>query len=542
MLSILMPNLNLVSHPSMVVSENKLASDAGADILRKGGNAFDAAVAVGYALAVANPCCGNIGGGGFMTIYTSKGESLFINFREKAPRKATQNMFLDSKKNFNFNKSQLGYLAIAVPGTVLGLDSILQKFGTLSREIVMAPAISLAENGFPLTDYAAKLLKQYEKDFEQQPNVAAIFLPQGRLLKEGDYLIQKNLAKTLKLIARYGPDYFYRGPIAETIVAESKKKGGILSLADFKTYQIKQTTPVTCTYRGYTIISAPPPSSGGITLCETLNILENFPPYDLSANSIIRVAAALGLSFADRNSKLGDPDFINIPIHQLLSKKYAKELAQSIDNYHITQYQHVLFQQELSDTTHYSIADKFGNAISVTYTLNGFFGSSVIAGDTGFFLNDEMDDFTAKVGEENKFGLRQLNNNKIVAGKQPLSSMTPTIVLKNKKVLLVIGSPGGPRIISTVLLTLLNLLDVNMSLQEATQAPRFHYQLYPDTLFIEPFSLSFLARIKLKDRGFHITQQNYWGAIEAILIDPSADQIIGVNDMRRPDGGIATAS
>lgn len=508
----------------MVVTESELASKVGVAILKQGGNAIDAAVAVGYALAVVNPCCGNIGGGGFMTIHFANGKSTFLNFREKAPLKANPALFLDAKGNVIPNKSTLGYLAVAVPGTVLGLDTALKKYGTLSREKVMAPAIQLAENGYVLTKYDVKLINESRNDFQKQSNIAAVFLKNNH---PGDRLIQTDLANTLKLIAKKGADAFYKGSIAETIVKASETQGGILSMQDFLDYTVEELTPIECHYRDYTIYSSPPPSSGGITLCETLNILEGYPLNYLgyhSAQSVHFIVEALHHSFADRNNKLGDPNFIHNPVSELISKKYAEKIRQKINN-------------EKMETTHYSIVDKNGNAVSVTYTLNGYFGAKVIAGNTGFFLNDEMDDFTAKAGVANQFGLVQSDVNGIKPGKRPLSSMTPTIVLKNGKLFMVLGSPGGPRIITATLQTILNVIDYKMNIQDAVDAPRFHHQWQPDVIELEPLTLSASTIRKLVAMGHHIKQEDKtWGAVEAIMVDPAQKILLGGSDGRRPDG------
>ncbi len=508
----------------MVVSESEIASKVGVAILQKGGNAIDAAVAVGYALAVLNPCCGNIGGGGFMTIHFANGKTTFLNFREKAPLKAKRNMFLDAKGNVIPDKSTLGYLAVAVPGTVLGLETALKKYGTLPRETVMAPAIQLAEKGYVLTDYAVKLINESRNDFQKQPNIAAIFLKNNQA---GNTLIQTDLANTLKLIAKKGANAFYKGSIAQTIVTASQAHGGILTLRDFQNYTVEELTPIKCQYRDYTIFSAPPPSSGGVTLCETLNILEGYPLNYLgyhSVQSVHFIVEALRHSFADRNNKLGDPNFVKNPVSELTSKDYAKKIRGKISN-------------EKMETTHYSIVDQKGNAVSVTYTLNGYFGAKVIAGNTGFFLNDEMDDFSAKTGAPNQFGLVQSDVNGIQPGKRPLSSMTPTIILKNGKLFMVVGSPGGPRIITSTLQTILNVIDYQMNIQDAVDAPRFHHQWQPDVIYTEPFTFSQGIINKLSALGYHVDQgQNPWSAVEAILVDPVQNNLYGGSDDRRPDG------
>ncbi len=523
------------ANSGMVVSEQKVASQVGADILRAGGNAIDAAVAVGYALAVVNPCCGNIGGGGFMTIHLASGQDVFINFREKAPLKATRDMFIGRPE-----ATTSGYLAVGVPGTVLGLDAALQKYGTMTRKQVMAPAIKLAREGYRVTWFDAKWFKSYRDDFRKQPNVAAIFLNHDKSYKQGERLIQTDLANTLQKIADFGPEVFYKGSIAEEIVKASNAHGGILTLEDFSSYNIEQLTPIHCNYRGYDIISAPPPSCGGVIVCEILNILENFPLGQMgyrSVQSMQDMIEAMRYGYADRNEKLGDPNFVNNPIEQLLSKKYAAEISMKIKKLLAAPIKPPANNQhELTDTTHYSVMDKAGNAVAVTYTLNGFFGAKVIAGNTGFFLNDEMDDFASQPGSANKFGLVQFEKNAIAPGKRPLSSMTPTIVMKDGKVFMILGSPGGPRIITSVLLTIINVIDYGMPIQQAVNAPRFHFQGEPDTVDIEPLALPYLTIKRLQLKGYHINPQTTWSAVEAILIDPKNGNRYGANDNRRPDG------
>lgn len=529
---------NTPLNKGIVVSESKIASDIGASILRQGGNAIDAAVAVGYALAVVDPCCGNIGGGGFMTIHLASGKNIFINFRETAPLRATKTMFANRDQS-----STAGYLAVGVPGTVLGLESARRLYGTLPRKTLIEPAIRLAKNGFIITPYEAKRYATYRDAFAAVPSVAKIFLHQGKPYQVGERLIQSDLANSLSLIAKNGTLAFYHGQIANDIVHASNQHGGLLTLNDFSRYRIQIKTPITCHYKGYTIISAPPPSSGGVTLCESLNILENFPLRPETRGSFydVRVIAnAMGKSFADRNSKLGDPDYVNNPISQLLAKDYAKKLAAQIEaETHHTTTVKAQPLKELTDTTHYSVIDRHGNAVALTYTLNGFFGAGVIADHTGFFLNNEMDDFATEVGKANKFGLVQQDANAIAPGKRPLSSMTPTIIMKDKTLFMVIGSPGGPRIITSVLLTILNVINYQLSLQQAMDAPRFHYQGLPDVINIEPDALSNNTIQLLTNYGFKVTPQTTWSAIAAIMQDPKTNTYVGAIDKRRPDGGVA---
>ncbi len=520
--------------PYMVVTEQNAASEVGRQVLAKGGNAIDAAVAVGYALSVVNPCCGNIGGGGFMLIHLANGKNTFLNFRERAPLAASETMYFKNPEH-----SVSGYLAVGVPGTVLGLDTALKKYGTWSRQAVMQPAIDLANNGYRVTARDAKLFAQYAKDFAANPNVASIFLKSGKPYAPNAVLVQKDLATTLRLIANHGPKAFYDGPIAKSIVAASQEQGGILSLNDFKHYKVQELAPIQCAYHDLTIFTAPPPSSGGVVLCEMLTILENFPLNTLGYNttqSIKTIVETMRYGFLDRN-RLGDPDFVKNPIKELLSKSYTKALSERISK---AKEAPVVPTQssvpELTDTTHYSIVDGKGNAVSVTYTLNGEFGARVIAGNTGFFLNNEMNDFTLKPGVPNKFGLEQNKANAIAPGKRPLSSMTPTIILKNKQVRFVLGSPGGPRIITAVLLTLINRLDYHMSLQQAIDAPRYHYQVLPNTIFTEPEAFPFFTRLGLNRFGYTLYPQSTWAAVEGIEIDPVTQKVTGANDKRRVAG------
>lgn len=526
---------------AMVVTEQKIATQVGIDILKAGGNAIDAAVAVGYALAVVFPCCGNIGGGGFATIHLANGKNIVINFREKAPLAATDSMFLDKNQQVIPDLNTKGYLAVAVPGTVLGLETMLKKYGTMPRQKVMAPAIRLAENGFILTandiQYFSKLLPNPTN------NVAKIFFKaNGHSYQPGDRLIQMQLSQSLKLIAKGGARSFYHGKIAKEIVKASELNHGLLTLKDFSTYTIQELSPIYCNYHHYNIISAPPPSSGGTTLCEILNILELYPlnkyGFD-NVKSIHYTIEAMRYAFYDRNNQLGDPDFVVNPVSKLISKEYAKQIKIKIDTNGITPSTKLNNQSDQSNnihTTHYSIIDQYGNAVSVTYTLNAYFGAKVIARTTGFFLNDEMDDFAVKAGGVNKFGLKQGSQNTIAPGKRPLSSMTPTIITKNNQVVMIIGSPGGPRIITSILETFLNRLTYGMDLQSAVNHPRFHHQWMPDTIYCEPNCFSKKLTTGLTKMGYHFTPSETWSAVETIYIDPKTHFIEGANDRRRPTG------
>ncbi|UBM43025.1 gamma-glutamyltransferase [Hafnia paralvei] len=548
----------------MVVSSQHLASQVGVEILKMGGNAIDAAVAVGYTQAVVNPCCGNIGGGGFMTIHLANGENTFINFRETAPAAASANMYLDEKGAVKKGASLYGYLASGVPGTVLGLDTAQRKYGKLTRQQVMAPAIKLAREGFILNRGDTDILDTTIAKFRDDPEAARIFLRKdGEPFQPGDRLIQTDLANTLEAIAQNGPDAFYHGKIPQAVETAAKKGGGILTAQDFANYRIAETAPITCSYRGYEFVSAPPPSSGGVTLCEILNVLEG---YDLktsgfnSAQTIHTMTEAMRHAYMDRNTFLGDPAFVKNPTEKLLSKEYAVEIRKQIQPETATPSSKVqpgMEPHEKPETTHYSIVDHNGNAVSTTYTINGRFGSVVIAPGTGFFLNDEMDDFTVKVGEQNMYGLVQGATNAIAPGKRPLSSMTPTLVTKDGKVFMVVGSPGGSRIITITLQTVLNVIDHGMAPQEAVDAPRIHHQWLPDEVYFEQRGLSPDTQKLLQERGYKLVEQTPWGAAELIMVglpgaagvssESSGNDsavsgkvregfIYGANDVRRPSG------
>lgn len=548
----------------MVVSSQHLASQVGNDILQQGGNAIDAAVAVGYAQAVVNACCGNIGGGGFMTIHLADGTNTFINFRETAPASASKNMYLDKDGNLVKDASLYGYLASGVPGTVKGLDAALEKYGTLSRQEVMAPAIKLAREGYILTRADTDVLETTTERFKQDPESAKIFLkPDGTPWQPGDRLIQTDLANTLELIANQGADAFYQGDIPKKVEEASKKHNGLLTQEDFANFTITETQPITCTYRGYEFISAPPPSSGGVTLCQTLNILEGYDLKSMGFNSaeyVHTLTEAMRHAYMDRNTFLGDPQFIKNPTEKLLSKAYATEIRQQIMPNKATPSENVqpgIAPHESPETTHYSVIDKKGNAVSTTYTINGRFGAVVIAPGTGFFLNNEMDDFTTKVGEKNLYGLVQGERNSIAPLKRPLSSMSPTIVTKEGKPFLILGSPGGSRIISITLQTALNIIEFGMPPQEAVNSPRIHHQWLPDEVYYEQRGLSKDTLEKLSTMGYKMVEQTPWGAAELIMVGlPGENGVIpassgndsavsgavregylyGSNDVRRPAG------
>lgn len=541
------------SHQAMVVTDQHIASDVGRLVLESGGNAIDAAVAIGYALAVVDPCCGNIGGGGFMTIHLQDGRDTFINFRERAPLKATPTLYQDQSGNVIPNLSLYGYLAVGVPGSVAGLEKAREEYGTKSRLALIAPAIGLVEFGFVLDQGDIAELGPAAPEFAQQPNVAAVFLNQGQPYKVGDRLVQTDLARTLVRIAFGGADAFYKGPIADAVVAASDANGGILSKADFEQYTAEELSPVGCTYRGYRVVSSPPPSSGGTVLCEVLNILKG---YDLSrlgfhsTDAVHDTVEAERQAYADRNTYLGDPDFVTNPLPQLLAASYARRIRAGISPATAGSSANTVPGlggipvpvDEGPHTTHYSVLDRFGNAVAVTYTINNGFGAGVIAGDTGFLLNDEMDDFTSKPGVPNLYGLVQGAVNDIRPGKRPLSSMSPSVLLKGDDVFMVVGAPGGSRIPTEVLGVIQNVIDYGMDLGSAVAAPRIHHQYLPDTVYLEPNALSADVSSALQTEGYNLTQQTTtWGLAEAILVDQSTGLITGATDPRRPDG-LATGS
>lgn len=535
----------------MVVTAQHLATRIGVDVLKDGGNAVDAAVAVGYALAVVYPAAGNIGGGGFMTIQLADGRKTFLDFREKAPLAATANMYLDKDGNVVPDLSTKGHLAVGIPGTVSGMELALSKYGTMKRGHVIAPAIKYAEEGFVLDQGDVDLLHTATDQFKKDINDSgAIFLRNGEPLQVGQKLVQKDLAKTLREIASKGTDGFYKGWVAEAIVASSQAGKGLITQADLDKYQTRELAPIECDYRGYHIISAPPPSSGGVIICEIMNILEGYPMPSLgfrSAQGLHYQIEAMRHAYVDRNSYLGDPDFVKNPLTQLLDKDYATKLRAAIDPQKAGISRDIkpgVAPHEGSNTTHYSIVDKWGNAVSVTYTLNDWFGAGVMASKTGIILNDEMDDFTSKIGVPNMYGLVQGEANAIAPGKAPLSSMSPTIVTKDGKTVMVVGTPGGSRIITATLLTMLNVIDYGMNIQEAVDAPRFHQQWLPEETNLEAFAVSPDTQKILEGWGQKFTGPQDPNHVAAILVGaPSLggkpvgkNRFYGANDPRRGSG------
>ncbi|OOF59649.1 gamma-glutamyltransferase [Rodentibacter myodis] len=525
----------------MVATEQALATQVGVDILKQGGNAVDAAVAVGFALAVVLPNAGNIGGGGFMVLHDGKvGRNFSIDFRETAPLNAYRDMYLDQNGNVVDGKSLFTHFAVGVPGTVSGLELAWKKWGSLPWETLIKPAIKLAEEGFIVSDTLANLLKTEQEILGKWESSRKIFFKDNRPLMSGELLVQKDLADSLKLIAKEGSKAFYEGKIAEKIVQEMKKHQGLITLEDMKQYKAIERQPIEGTYRGYEIATMPPPSSGGIHLVQIFNMLENYPIADFGVNSaktIHYLAETMKLAYADRAEYLGDPDFVKIPVSGLISKKYAKELIQNIDEQQARQAEAIKPGKpqpyESDQTTHYSVMDKNGNAVAVTYTLNLNFGSGIVAEGTGILLNNEMDDFSAKPGVANAFGLIGGDANAIAAKKRPLSSMTPTLVLKDNKPWLVTGSPGGARIITTVLQSISNTIDHGMNPAEAIVSPRVHHQWLPDELRIEE-GISPDTLTLLKEKGHNIKLKAPMGRVQIIQARESG--FYGYSDPRNPDG------
>jgi gamma-glutamyltranspeptidase / glutathione hydrolase len=531
----------------MVASVHELASRAGLEMMQSGGNAVDAAVATGFALAVVHPQAGNLGGGGFMLIRLADGSLHFIDYREKAPAAATANMYLDVQGNVIENASLVGYRAIGVPGSVAGMAYAQRKFGRLPLERVMGPAIKLARDGFPLAWEDAEDLR--DKDLAQFTDSRRIFQREGNYYQAGEILRQPELAHTLEQIAR-NPDDFYRGEMARELAAIVRKGGGLITAGDLATYEVKERQPVRGTYRGYEIIGAPPPSSGGVALIEILNMLEGYDLAKLgdhSAEAIHLTAEAFRRAFFDRAEFMGDPDFAKVPVAQLIDKKYGVAWRDSINPESASMSKELkrpdIFNElqryaglsaairESQNTTHYSVVDPAGNAVSVTTTLNDSFGSRVTAGKLGFLLNDEMDDFAAKQGVANAYGLIEGPANAIGPGKRPLSAMTPTIVLKDGKLFLVLGSPGGPRIITTVANILLGVVDYGMDIQTAVNAPRFHHQWLPDEIVLEPGFSPDTVKMLLA-MGHKIKSEGHWSDGECIAIDPKTRERLGASDGR----------
>jgi gamma-glutamyltranspeptidase/glutathione hydrolase len=529
----------VLAQHDMVVAQEKIAADIGEDVLKRGGNAVDAAVAVGFTMAVTYPRAGNIGGGGFMVIHLAEGNrDVAIDYREVAPAATTRDIFLGPDGKPDQNRSLNSALGIGVPGSVAGLALALEKYGSgkFTLAELLKPAIALASNGIKVTDDIADTLEEGRQRLSRWPT-SANFLSNanGTPLHEGDLLVQKDLAQTLTAIAEQGPRGFYQGPVAEKLVKAIRAAGGIMTLDDLKAYEPTIRTPLHGTYRGYDIVSMPLPSSGGVVLLETLNILEGFPMPDLkqgSVDSLHLLIEAMKRAYADRAHYLGDPAFVTAPVARLLTKEYAAKQRAGISLDHATPWTDILDgapQHEGDNTTHFSVVDRSGNAVSNTYTLNYPYGVGLIAEGTGVLLNDELDDFTAALGASNAFGLVGFEANLPAPGKRPLSSMTPTIVLRDGKVVLVTGSPGGSRIISAVLQVIVDVLDYHMDIAAAVAAPRLHHQWMPDRVRVEHgFPADVIAGLRAK--GHTVIEPLGQTSANSIAVTPAG--ILGAPDPR----------
>jgi gamma-glutamyltranspeptidase / glutathione hydrolase len=525
----------------MVATQEATATQIGLDILKQGGNAVDAGVAIGFALAVTLPRAGNLGGGGFMIVHDAEsGESVAIDYREMAPVAATRDMFLDEQGEADPEKSRYSHLASGVPGTVAGLALALERYGTMPLGEAIEPAIRLAEEGVTVTPDMAGSLEAVRERMEASPASMEIFFkPDGSGYRPGETLVQRDLARSLRLIAEQGPRAFYEGEIADKIAADMEAHGGLITKEDLRNYEAKVRDPVTGTYRGYEIVSMPPPSSGGIHVIQILNILEDYPISFLGPNSaetIHLMAEAMKLAYADRSEYLGDPDFVDVPQAGLTSKEYAAELRRTIDRNRARPADEIKpgdpAPYESSETTHYSVMDKAGNVVSNTYTINFSYGSGRTAAGTGILLNNELDDFAAKPGVPNAYGLIGGDANAVEPRKRPLSSMTPTIVMKDGEPFLATGSPGGSRIITTVLQIVMNVIDHGMNIAEASSQPRVHHQWLPDELRVEeglsPDTVALLAA-----KGHNVSVQEAMGSTQSVM--RTEDGLLGYSDPRRPD-------
>jgi gamma-glutamyltranspeptidase/glutathione hydrolase len=523
----------------MVVSAEPIATQVGLQILKKGGNAVDAAVATGFALAVTYPVAGNIGGGGYMVIHFPDGGNTAIDYRETAAKLAYRDMYLDKNGEFQPDLSQVGILSAGIPGSVAGLFYALEKYGTMKIADVIQPAINLAEDGFPLSASNAKSLAFTLKEFEKFPSSIKVFSKNGIAYKDGDVFKQPDLAKTLNEIKKYGRDGFYKGKIAELLLNQMKTLGGNFSQEDLENYKPVEREVIKGKYKGYEIMSMPPSSSGGIALVQMLNILENFSFQKDEWNSskyIHALVSAMKYAYADRSLHLGDPDYYAVPEKWLTSKQYAKKLFDQISDKAIPSSEIKPGEpkpyNESKETTHYSIMDKNGCAVSVTTTINSAYGSKLVVEGAGFLLNNEMDDFSGKPGVPNQFGLIGSAANEIQPGKRMLSSMTPTIVLKDGKPILVVGSPGGSTIITTVLQVILNVIEFDMSLERAVNSPRIHHQWLPDEISCEPFGIAKDVKSNLLAKGYKFGDEKILGLVEAISFDQKTGEFTGVSDRR----------
>ncbi len=519
----------------MVVASEPHAADAGIEILKAGGNAVDAAVAVGFALAVTHPEAGNIGGGGFMLIRLAGGEVVVVDYREEAPGAASREMYLNGHGEVIPDASTIGARAVAVPGTVDGLALAHRRYGRLPWARLLRPAIRLAQQGFPVSFALAESLRSESVLLSKDPESKRIFLRDGRHYEPGELFQQLELAATLRGIARQGARAFYRGDVALALAATMQEYEGLIGVEDLKQYKAKLRKPLRGSFRGYEILSVPPPSSGGIGLIEMLNILE---PLDLgqpnSFHSIHLIAQTMRRAYADRAAYLGDADFVEVPARGLTSRTYAaflrEEVLKSKVHDAVGEGKPAAFESE--QTTHFSVIDAAGNAVANTYTLNGKFGCGVTVKGAGFLLNNEMDDFTSKPGIANMYGLLQSEANTIAPRKRPLSAMTPTIFVRDGKVRMVLGSPGGGTIINTVLQVALNVLVYGMDVRQAVTSPRFHHQWMPDRLVLERWGFSEDTIMKLKEAGYELAYRDRMGACEAIEVDPAKGWRFGAADPR----------
>ena len=535
----------VTSRNGMVATDNRYATEAGLQILKEGGNAIDAAVTIGFTLAVTYPRAGNIGGGGFLLVYLAKSnEVVAIDYREKAPKAATEDMFLDKSGNVNTEKSRHSYLAVGVPGTVAGLTLALEKYGTVSLERALKSAIEFAERGLPVDEQLQRSLLDARDRLRASPASMGIFFKKdGTPYRVGEFLVQRDLAWSLKQIARHGPAAFYKGEIAQKIAFAMKSNGGLITKEDLASYEAVIREPVHGRYRGYDIYSMPPPSSGGVHLIQVLNLLEPFPMSKFghnTAQTIHLMAESMKLAYADRSKHLGDPDFVDVPVSGLISKGYADELrlkiyfSKAAPSAEILPGNPVKYEED-NNTTHFSVMDRYGNAVSNTYTLNFSYGSGITIPGTGILLNNEMDDFSAKPGEPNAYGLIGGRYNAIQPGKRMLSSMTPTIVMKDGKPFLVTGSPGGSRIITVVLQMIMNVIDHGMNIEAATNAVRIHHQWLPDELRVEK-GLNLDTIRLLAEKGHKVVVGNTMGNAESVM--RIGDFFYGASDPRNP-GGLA---
>ena len=515
----------------VVVTRHHLASDVGAKILKEGGNAFDSAIAVAFALAVVNPSAGNLGGGGFV-IYFKNNKLFTIDYREKAPIRSSRDMFLNPEGDVVKGLSLESYLASGTPGTVAGLIQLHKDEASMPLEKLIAPAVILATEGFKLSEFQAQYLNKYAKKFKKNKEAEKIFVKEGGWRKD-DLLIQKDLGKSLSLIAKKGSKAFYDGDITKKILNDFKDNGGIFIKEDFLSYEIRKLEPLCGTYKSYEICSMPPPSSGGVAIIQMLNILENFDVKNFSHSSleyIFLLKNIMSFAYADRSVFLGDPDYFNVPVDGLVSKNYARKIAEKIKNKETTKIQPGMLIKESEETTHFSIIDKWGNAVSNTYTLNGAYGSGIVAKGTGILMNNEMDDFSQKPGYPNLYGLIGSEANKIEPKKSPLSSMSPVIVSKDNMPYLITGSPGGSTIINSVFQEIINILDFEMSLEESSNKNRIHYQWQPDIIFYEDLKPEVLKELEYD----FILRKRKLGEIQSIL--KTSEGYRGYSDLRRPDG------